>query len=106
MESLLLREVDAFADAGREQRPRLSLRVMEDAVQGCRPGVLGQCVLRIVVGQQAAGTEVADGLGQLGGHGVDEPPVGVVLPVLHHGEVYAGVAGAYVAEAVVVAAVA
>ena len=46
--------------------------------------------LGVVDGDEPFSTEVGNGLTQLFGHGVDLAPVGIVLTVLHDGEVDVG----------------
>ena len=60
----------------------------------------------VVDGDETPGSKVGNGLTQLLRHGVDLAPVGIVLAVLHDGEVDVGKLLPEALEATVVAAIA
>ena len=54
------------------------------------PRVVREAELGVVDGDETPCPEVGNGLTQMFGHGVDLAPVGIVLTVLHDGEVDVG----------------
>ena len=75
--------------ASDQLKPKLLCR-LAFVFPGFVPRMVREAELGVVNGDETLCTKVSNGFPQLLGHGVDLAPVGIVLAVLHDGEVDVG----------------